>query len=119
MMLRRIRHHLKHQDWFAVALEFVIVVISIVAAFQLQSWGEARASNQRAQQSLHQLYEESEEALDFWIALVREWDSNLETQDRVIAALSTGDRSGLTDAEIASGLGTLSFYPAFLCMQSK
>jgi len=112
MLLQRMINHVKDQDWFAVVLEFVIVVISIAAAFQLQSWGENRAAHLRAQQSIHQLYEESEEALQFWTETVKYADSKLEIQDQVIAALSAGDRRDLTADEIADALTSLSFYPA-------
>ena len=112
MLLQRMINHVKDQDWFAVVLEFVIVVISIVAAFQLQSWGENRAAHQRAQQSIHMLYEESEEALQFWAETVKYADSRLELQDQVIAALSAGDRGDLKADEIADALSGLSHYPA-------
>ena len=41
-MLSRIIEGIKTQNWFAVALEFVIVVLSIFFALQINNWNEAR-----------------------------------------------------------------------------
>ena len=45
MLLRRITQHVKDQNWFAVALDFAIVVAGILIAFQITNWNEARAEN--------------------------------------------------------------------------
>ena len=42
MLLRRITKHVKDQDWFAVALDFVIVIAGILIAFQITNWNEER-----------------------------------------------------------------------------
>ncbi len=41
-MLRRVIENVKTQNWFAVALEFLIVVLSIFFALQVNNWNEAR-----------------------------------------------------------------------------
>ena len=41
-MLRRVIEDVKTQNWFAVALEFLIVVLSIFFALQANNWNEAR-----------------------------------------------------------------------------
>ena len=42
MLLRRVTNHVKDQNWFAVALDFVIVVVGILIAFQISSMAERR-----------------------------------------------------------------------------
>ncbi|WP_412061296.1 hypothetical protein [Rubrivirga sp. IMCC45206] len=42
MILRRITQHVKEQNWFAVALDLVIVVVGVVIGFQVTAWGDAR-----------------------------------------------------------------------------
>lgn len=51
MLLRRITQHLKDQNWFAVFVDFVIVVVGILIAFQITEWNE-----ERAQQGLETSY---------------------------------------------------------------
>lgn len=40
MLLRRITTHVKEQNWFAVALDFVIVVVGVFVGLQVQEWAE-------------------------------------------------------------------------------
>ena len=49
MILRRLTQHVKDQNWFAVALDFFIVVAGILLAFQITNWSEKR-DDQRAEQ---------------------------------------------------------------------
>jgi hypothetical protein len=42
MLLRRVTKHVKDQNWFAVALDFFIVVVGILIAFQITNWSSAR-----------------------------------------------------------------------------
>jgi hypothetical protein len=111
MLLRRFSEHVKDQNWFAVALDFVIVLGGVLLAFQLQAWGERRAAAERADQSLHQLYEESEEALRFWVRQVAGENRRLAFQDQVIAALYAGDPGELADDDIAGALAGIGRYP--------
>ena len=42
MLLRRITQHVKAQNWFAVVIDFTIVVFGILLAFQITEWNQAR-----------------------------------------------------------------------------
>ena len=55
MLLRRITKHVKGQNWFAVGLDFIIVVAGILIALQITNWNEdqsARAKLDRVEQVL-------------------------------------------------------------------
>lgn len=58
MLIRRITKHVKDQNWFAVALDFVIVVIGILIAFRITEWNEARSDAIAEQALLDRLHEE-------------------------------------------------------------
>lgn len=58
MLLRRITKHVKDQNWFAVALDFVIVVLGILIAFRITEWSEDRREAQAEQALLERLHEE-------------------------------------------------------------
>ena len=47
MLLRRITEHVKAQNWTAVALDFVIVVVGVYLGIQVNNWNEARAEARR------------------------------------------------------------------------
>ncbi len=56
MILRRITEHVKAQNWTAVALDFLIVVVGVFIGLQVQQWTverERRASEQRYLIRLH------------------------------------------------------------------
>jgi len=55
MLLRNITKHVRDQNWFAVALDFFIVVVGILIAFQITNWGEARGERHREAQILHEI----------------------------------------------------------------
>ncbi len=40
MLLRSISKHVKDQDWFAVTIDFFIVVVGILIAFQITNWSD-------------------------------------------------------------------------------
>jgi hypothetical protein len=41
MLLRRVKHSLKQQDWLAIGIDFVIVVIGAFMGIQVANWNEA------------------------------------------------------------------------------
>jgi len=55
MILSRITKHVKDQNWFAVALDFIIVVCGILLAFQITNWSENREDRRAAQRYLAEL----------------------------------------------------------------
>ena len=55
MLLRRITKHVKDQNWFAVGLDFLIVVFGILIAFQITNWSEARKEDTLERQYLERL----------------------------------------------------------------
>ena len=48
MFVRKISKHLQKQDWAAIAIDFVIVVVGVYLGIQVDNWDEARADRERA-----------------------------------------------------------------------
>ena len=48
MLLRSLTKHVKDQNWFAVALDFFIVVMGVFIGIQVANWNEARFTSQEA-----------------------------------------------------------------------
>ncbi len=55
MLLRRITKHVTEQNWFAVFIDFLIVVIGILIAFQITEWNESRGERERVNEILYEL----------------------------------------------------------------
>ena len=58
MILRRVIAHFRKQEWTAIVLDFLIVVVGILLAFQITTWNEARADRQKEARYLGQLIED-------------------------------------------------------------
>jgi hypothetical protein len=55
MISRRVMEHVKAQNWFAVAVDFIIVVVGILLAFQVTEWAAARSDRAREAQIIGDL----------------------------------------------------------------
>jgi hypothetical protein len=67
MILQRIAHHLKQQQWTAVLIELAIVVLGIFLGFQVTDWASERASRSAEARHLEEIAEDlraDAEALD-------------------------------------------------------
>jgi hypothetical protein len=58
MLLRRMTQHVKNQNWFAVGLDFLIVVIGVFVGLQVNNWNEARAEAEQAYDLLSSIAED-------------------------------------------------------------
>jgi hypothetical protein len=50
MILRRIREHITGHNWFAVAIDFLIVVLGVFVGIQASNWNQARINRQQARE---------------------------------------------------------------------
>jgi hypothetical protein len=50
MILRRVREHIGHHNWFAVAVDFIIVVLGVFVGIQASNWNQARINRQQARE---------------------------------------------------------------------
>ncbi len=58
MILRRITEHVKAQNWTAVALDFVIVVVGVFIGIQVANWNDARADKKTGREYIARIQQE-------------------------------------------------------------
>jgi hypothetical protein len=58
MLLRRVMEHVREQNWTAVGIDFVIVVIGVFVGIQVANWNEERLQQRQEHGFLAQLREE-------------------------------------------------------------
>jgi hypothetical protein len=56
MLLRSVTKHVKDQNWFAVFLDLVIVVIGVFIGIQVSNWNADRVGEKKAQVLIKRLY---------------------------------------------------------------
>ncbi len=55
MILRRITEHVRTQNWFAVGIDFLIVVVGVFVGIQVSNWNAARIDQVRAEKYLERI----------------------------------------------------------------
>ncbi|MEM7006982.1 MAG: hypothetical protein AAF498_13980 [Pseudomonadota bacterium] len=63
MMFRRIKAHIEKENWFAVGIDFFIVVIGVFIGIQVANWNDARANAAKEKIILAAILEDVEDDL--------------------------------------------------------
>ena len=58
MIFRRIKAHIAKENWFSVVIDFLIVLVGILLAFQITEWGGRQAEKRSLNVALERLHEE-------------------------------------------------------------
>jgi hypothetical protein len=48
MILRRVREHVAHHNWFAVGIDLAVVIIGVFAGMQVNNWNQQRLKRRQA-----------------------------------------------------------------------
>lgn len=67
MLLRRITKHVREQNWFAVFIDFIIVVVGVFIGIQVSNWNEERELRQRTEILSERLSRDF--GVDIWTAI--------------------------------------------------
>ncbi len=93
MLLRRVIEHVRKQEWTAIAIDFVIVVVGVFVGIQAANWNEMRADEARAQGYLERIHNDLEADL-----------ANYQNRMRFWGAVSSYGRTGLAYADTGTRL---------------
>lgn len=90
MILRRIAAHLRKQEWTAIGLDFVIVVLGVFVATQVTNWNEEREARARAETYSARLVEDLR--YEAWQTeyLIAYYKDVLANAERAVGALTDG-----------------------------
>ena len=83
MLLRRISKHVTDQNWFAVFIDFIIVVIGILIAFQITEWNESQADRAKEAAFHERLAKDVDRTREQLTVFVAERENRLRTIARV------------------------------------
>lgn len=86
MLLRRVVEHVRDQNWFAVSLDFVIVVVGVFIGMQVSNWNDTAAERQHTQRLLSELASDLEEMK---VQLVRNRDSAYQRTVQIDSFMSS------------------------------
>ena len=94
MILRRIAEHVKAQNWFAVAIDFVIVVIGVFIGIEVSNWNAAHADRNREQVLIQRVAADFEAIESRLSASVTVFDNSLAAIDSISQAITRADAPG-------------------------
>jgi hypothetical protein len=100
MLLRRVALHVRDQNWTAVFIDFVIVVVGVFVGLQVQDWNEFRKDRIEEQQLLGRLLEEAVLLIDTHDQELRQFRSRADALISVNPVLfSQAPVRAITDVE--------------------
>jgi len=90
MILRRVIAHFKRQEWTAIAIDFLIVVLGVFVGIQVANWNAGRVTDERSAEFTSRLRADLAEEYWTYEYLATYYDEVLANADRTIAALDGG-----------------------------
>ena len=116
MILSRFSRAIRQQNWFAVVLEFVIVIAGVVIGFQVTAWYSDRQERELEQVYLQSLHDEAVHGLDGMLGNIDfNWSAQRDALDQVLAIFAEDppETTRLTDAQCDAmlGIGSIIAFP--------
>ena len=109
MRLRSITKHVRDQNWFAVALDFFIVVAGILIAFQITNWNEGRKNDNLERGYLIRLHEDFTHSAGEMTGAVGFLKTQTDNQGIVIDALRSCELADENAYAFQEGVRTLGY----------
>jgi hypothetical protein len=104
MILRRLTQHIKAQNWFAVGLDFLIVVVGVFMGLQVSNWNESRKNADDYQLALDRLEEEAKSNLSTLENIEASLDGRLAAATAAFDILLSCNTQAQNDTLINAGL---------------
>jgi len=93
MLLRRFTHHLKDQNWFAVGLDVIVVIVGIFLGMQVTEWNEQRNNAERETLLVKNIIEDLRLDSQHISQSLNELANQLEVADKLIAKSLDSEKS--------------------------
>lgn len=96
MILRRFMQHVREQNWFAVGLDLMIVVVGVFLGFQVTAWNSERQDRTNGAEIITRLHQEIEalgESRWDWAEARQSTRANLLSASTILFSDETGEIS--------------------------
>ena len=111
MLLRRISQHVHDQNWFAVFIDFLIVVVGVFIGIQVANWNEDRAERALEQEYLERIYFDTVRVIDDLKDNIEWSDDQEKAQSTIINSLERKELNDKDKALFERGLAFFGYYP--------
>lgn len=110
MLLRRIMTHVKDQNWIAVLLDFLIVVIGVFIGIQAANWNDERQAQGERATSMDRLQTEAELSVEFVRSVVDQYHRTVDARASVLRKAADGSIDAVEQDEIVLAINYLPFF---------
>ena len=107
MLFRRISAHLKRQDWFAVGLDLLIVVVGIYIGLQVDAWNSTRHDRVVEREYLERLLFDMEESLEAQRDSKSLFDTSIAATDYIARIQRAGTFDDVDEDRLIIGLNSV------------
>ena len=111
MILARISRAIREQNWFAVVLEFVIVISGVVIGFQVTEWSKDRERAVYERAALERLHSETEQSVIYLRRFVDIYDRFNSHRTEAIERLLENEFEDADIQNMTIGVTSASFLP--------
>jgi hypothetical protein len=112
MILRRVIKHVRQQEWTAIFLDFLIVVVGVFVGLQVQNWNEARILATEKASAIERLQGEAENVVTYFQRMINFYDDVNSARSEAIQRLVDNDWSGADLGRMTNGLASGTLLPS-------
>ena len=114
MLLRRVIEHVKAQNWTAVGLDFVIVVVGVFIGIQVSNWNDARGERALERVYLNRLHDEAVSGLNgFLESTDRGWTIRRDAMYSAYEVITSDDETAFLDPDQCNAIANTHTIIAF------
>ena len=111
MILQRLANSIRKQDWFAVFIEFVIVVAGIFAGLQANEWAQERQDRKEERAALERLFLEAESAYQLFNDYVNQAQRMNRLRRNAVQFADSDAPVPEDELPLKIGINTLAIFP--------
>lgn len=100
MILRRVIAHFRKQEWTAIFLDFLIVVVGVFVGLQVNNWNETRVNRLRADNYLERVHSDFRGISERLERNIAEFDESLQSIEYIRTQMET--RTSLTEEQTSA-----------------
>lgn len=111
MLFRRLAEHVGAQNWTAVVLDFAIVLVGVLLAFQINTWNRDRIEQSEQTAALHRLLTESEETITYFRETITRFQEGNASRAELLTRLQQDQWENFDNDRMARAIVTIGRAP--------
>ena len=113
MIFKRFSKHVRDHDWFAVSVDFVILVVGVFIGLQVTEWGQTRADRASEASAIERLIVEYERNLEILADDRNKSVRVMRASAGLMELIEPEPDPGIDDAQVGQLLGDCLMNPVF------